>query len=59
MPYVPARVAAAFAAGRLTKPRAVRAALLILDVSGFTRLSEEARRRLGSEGVERFSLALS
>jgi class 3 adenylate cyclase len=33
--------------------------LLIVDVSGFTALSEEARRRLGSEGVERFSLAIS
>ena len=35
------------------------AALLIVDVSGFTALSEDAKRRLGSEGVETFSLALS
>lgn len=36
-----------------------RTAVLILDVSGFTALSEDANQRLGSEGVERFSLAMS
>lgn len=43
----------------LGRRRVAEAALLIVDVSGFTRLSEDARRRLGSEGVESFSLALS
>ena len=75
MPFVPARVSAAFASGKLegsrssadpitgppksSSPRVVTAALLIVDVSGFTALSEDAKRRLGSEGVETFSLALS
>ena len=74
-PFVPARVSAAFASGKLERmrsaadritdppksssPRVVTAALLIVDVSGFTALSEDAKRRLGSEGVETFSLALS
>lgn len=40
-------------------PRIASAAMLLLDVSGFTALSEDARRRLGSVGVECFSLALS
>uniref|UniRef100_A0A7S1X304 Guanylate cyclase domain-containing protein n=1 Tax=Tetraselmis chuii TaxID=63592 RepID=A0A7S1X304_9CHLO len=86
MPFLPARVCVAFAAGNLTSqgsggmsppavttgprraavkvlrsppPRVIHAALLIVDVSGFTALSEDARRRLGAEGVEAFSLALS
>jgi hypothetical protein len=74
MPFLPARVANAFAQGHLTPlcdtasssvavasptPRSLAAALLIVDVSGFTKLSEDAQRRLGAEGVERFSLALS
>jgi class 3 adenylate cyclase len=65
LPFVPARLSTAFAEGRVSalvaspSPRSIEAALLIVDVSGFTALSEEARRRLGSEGVERFSLALS
>eukprot|EP00873_Tetraselmis_striata_P044541 jgi/Tetstr1/464805/TSEL_009544.t1 len=40
-------------------PRAMRAAVLVVDVSGFTALSEDARRRAGSAGAERFSVALS
>ena len=76
MPFVPSRVSAAFASGKLEEglkagsgrdihasmlpaPRVVTAAVLIVDVSGFTALSVDARRRLGSEGAERFSLALS
>eukprot|EP00873_Tetraselmis_striata_P033056 jgi/Tetstr1/453320/TSEL_040311.t1 len=79
MPFVPERVSAAFAQGRLTgpvgsrggsddearqrvvsvQPSGVTGVLLILDISGFTRLSQDAQRRLGSEGVERFSLAIS
>lgn len=63
LPFVPARVSVAFAQGVLEgsppAPRRVKAALLMVDISGFTALSEDARRRLGSEGVERFSLALS
>lgn len=92
LPFVPARVVAAFAEGgfrdgghgaplswyqsradvkssfdalspepasSMPAPRTVSAAVLLLDVSGFTALSEDARRRLGSEGVEGFGLALS
>jgi len=40
-------------------PVTVQACLLMVDISGFTALSEDARRRLGSEGVESFSLSLS
>ena len=40
-------------------PRSSQAALLIVDVSGFTALSEDAQKRYGSEGVEHFSLAIS
>eukprot|EP00873_Tetraselmis_striata_P026005 jgi/Tetstr1/446269/TSEL_033813.t1 len=79
LPFVPERVAAAFAEGRLAGPvgsrrdsedevrhrassvqsKGVTGVLLILDISGFTRLSQDSQRRLGSEGVERFSLAIS
>eukprot|EP00873_Tetraselmis_striata_P020689 jgi/Tetstr1/440953/TSEL_029222.t1 len=79
LPFVPERVSAAFAEGRLARPfgsrggsedevrqrvssvrpKGVTGVLLILDISGFTRLSQDAQRRLGSEGVERFSLAIS
>jgi class 3 adenylate cyclase len=41
------------------EPRPLAAAVLLVDVSGFTRLSEEARRRAGSDGAERFAVALS
>jgi class 3 adenylate cyclase len=73
LPFLPTRVSTAFAQGHLSlacadslglpatspAPRSLAAALLIVDVSGFTKLSEDAQRRLGIEGVERFSLALS
>ena len=65
-PFLPARVSTAFAAGvgrsgatSGAAPRRSQAALLIVDVSGFTSLSEDAQKRYGSEGVEHFSLAIS
>ena len=61
-PFLPARVSTAFAAGvgrSGSAPRRSQAALLIVDVSGFTSLSEDAQKRYGSEGVEHFSLAIS
>lgn len=70
-PFMPRRVLAAFAGGLLggteggnsrtccPRPRFFSAAALLIDVSGFTRLSEEARARAGSDGAETFAAALS
>lgn len=46
-------------AGSRAPPRHIAAAVLLVDVSGFTWLSEQARRRASSDGAEHFVLALS
>mmetsp|Transcript_35054 Transcript_35054/g.83156 ORF Transcript_35054/g.83156 Transcript_35054/m.83156 type:complete len:340 (+) Transcript_35054:86-1105(+) len=69
LPFVPKRVVEAFCSGRLTEhgtgdtiatpePRQLHAAFLLLDVSGFTKLSESFAEH-GTEGIEKFSLLIS
>jgi class 3 adenylate cyclase len=69
MPFVPRRVVRAFAEGFLNgaatgavtpapEPRLTDAAVLVLDVSGFTKLSEKYSRQ-GSKGAEAFTLNIS
>lgn len=69
LPFVPVRVVQAFAEGYLNgaatgavtpapEPRRTNAAVLVLDVSGFTKLSEKYSR-LGSKGAEAFTLNIS
>jgi len=69
LPFVPGRVVEAFCDGKLSDkqkgsalpepaPRRLEAAFLLVDVSGFTKLSESYARE-GIEGVEQFSLLVS